>query len=163
MRLVLALWALAATALLVSPAPAPWAVSLVDVAEQAGLWAVSVYGGLEQKRFIIETNGAGVAFVDVDDDGWVDALVLNGTRLQEGKREDKVWPPGQAPTSQLYRNNHDGTFTDVTDPLRSREDRAGPRPFARGTTTTTGRSTSSSPTTGRTSCTAIAETVASRT
>jgi len=115
MRLMLlSLSALASSAMLLSPPPAPWAVTLVDVAERAGLRGVSVYGGLERKRFIIETNGAGVAFVDVDDDGWVDALVLNGTRLEDGKREDKAWPRGQAPTSHLYRNNHDGTFTDVT-------------------------------------------------
>jgi hypothetical protein len=110
------LWALASTALLLSPpaAPAPWPVSLVDVAERAGLRHPSVYGGLEEKRFIIETNGAGVAFLDYDNDGWVDVLVLNGTRLKEGSREDMVWPAGQAPVSHLYRNNHDGTFTDVS-------------------------------------------------
>src|SRR6266702_2252058 len=49
------------------------------------------------------------------DDGWVDALVLSGTRLREGAREDATWPAGEAPTNRLYRNNHDGTFTDVTD------------------------------------------------
>jgi hypothetical protein len=86
----------------------------VEVGAQAGLRDASVYGGVERKRFIIETNGAGVALVDVDNDGWVDALVLNGTRLEEGTRRDKAWPPGQAPTSHLYHNNRDGTFTDVT-------------------------------------------------
>jgi enediyne biosynthesis protein E4 len=96
------------------PEPAPWPVTLVDVAGPAGLGDASVYGGLERKRFIIETNGAGVAWVDVDNDGWVDALVLNGTRLEEGARKDATWPPGHAPTSHLYRNNRDGTFTDVT-------------------------------------------------
>jgi hypothetical protein len=40
--------------------------------------------------------------------------VLNGTRLKEGAREDMVWPAGQAPTSHLYHNNRDGTFTDVS-------------------------------------------------
>jgi hypothetical protein len=104
------------------PAP-PWPVSLVDVAEKAGLRRPSVYGGLEQKRFIIETNGAGAAFVDVDADGWVDALVLNGTRLAEGKREDERWPPEKAPKSHLYRNQRDGTFEDVT--ARSGLDKTG--------------------------------------
>jgi hypothetical protein len=94
--------------------PGAWPVTLVDVARQAGLTRPSVYGGLEQKRFIIETNGAGVAFVDVDGDTWADALVLNGTRLEDGARRDRAWPKGQAPTNQLYRNNRDGTFTDVT-------------------------------------------------
>jgi hypothetical protein len=89
-------------------------VSLVDVADRAGLRRPSVYGGLEAKRFIIETNGAGVAFVDVDGDTWVDVVVLNGTRLEEGARRDQAWPEGQAPTSHLYRNNRNGTFTDIT-------------------------------------------------
>src|SRR5439155_26110341 len=67
-----------------------------------------------RKRFIIETNGAGTAFLDYDNDGWIDALVLSGTRLKEGTREQETYGPGQAPTSHLYRNNRDGTFTDVT-------------------------------------------------
>jgi enediyne biosynthesis protein E4 len=95
-------------------------VSLVDVAEKAGLKSVSVYGGLDRKRFIIETNGAGVAFFDYDNDGWVDALVLSGTRLEEGARREKVWPAREAPTNRLYRNDRDGTFTDVTDRARLR-------------------------------------------
>jgi enediyne biosynthesis protein E4 len=95
--------------------PPPWPVTLVDVAATAGLTHPSVYGGLERKRFIIETNGAGVAFLDYDRDGWVDALVLGGTRLLEGARQDAAWPRGEEPTNRLYRNNRDGTFRDVTD------------------------------------------------
>src|SRR5438093_6429727 len=91
-----------------------WPVSLIDVAERAGLKGVSVYGDVDRKRFIIETNGAGVAFLDYDNDGWVDALVLNGTRLKPGTREAETYAPGKAPLSRLYRNNHDGTFRDVT-------------------------------------------------
>ena len=91
-----------------------WGVSLVDVAARAGLTPPSVYGGLDHKRFIIETNGAGVALFDYDNDGWLDALVLSGTRLEEGSRADKAWPRGQAPTNRLYRNQH-GRFVDVTD------------------------------------------------
>jgi hypothetical protein len=95
--------------------PSSWPVRLVDVAAKAGLTGVSVYGGVDRKRFIIETNGAGVAFLDYDDDGWLDALVLSGTRLEEGARQEKAWPGGEAPTNRLYRNNHDGTFADATD------------------------------------------------
>ena len=91
-----------------------WPVSFVDVAAQAGLRDTIVYGGLEQKRFIIETNGAGVAFVDVDNDGWLDVFLLNGTRLEEGTRRDRVWPEREAPVSRLYLNRRDGTFRDVT-------------------------------------------------
>ena len=53
----------------------------MDVAERAGLRQASVYGGIDRKRFIIETNGAGVAWLDYDDDGKLDAFVLSGTRL----------------------------------------------------------------------------------
>jgi enediyne biosynthesis protein E4 len=97
-----------------SPDAAPWAVRFEDVAQPAGLTDASVYGGETKKRFIIETNGAGVALVDVDNDGWLDAFVLNGTRLQEGTRIAVEWPRGKAPTSHLYRNRRDGTFVDIT-------------------------------------------------
>ena len=98
-----------------SAGPPPWPVTFVDVAERAGLHFPSIYGGLEQKRFIIETNGAGAALFDYDGDGWLDALVLSGTRLQEGTRTELSWPAGQEPTNRLYRNNRDGTFADVTE------------------------------------------------
>jgi hypothetical protein len=83
-------------------------VTFVDAAQSAGLTSPTIYGGVEHKRYIIETNGCGVAFFDYDGDGWIDALLLNGTRL-EG------FPRGQAPTLRLYRNKRDGAFQDVTD------------------------------------------------
>jgi hypothetical protein len=92
----------------------PWPVRFTDVAEAAGLTRPSIYGEVERKRFIIETNGCGTAFVDYDRDGWVDALVLSGTRLVPGGRTDATWPAEKAPLSRLYRNRHDGTFEDVT-------------------------------------------------
>jgi hypothetical protein len=105
----------AAALLLVLAASAISFPAFVDVAEKAGLRQRSIYGGVEEKRFIIETNGAGVAWIDYDNDGWIDALVLSGTRLEEGTRHEVRWPEGQAPTNRLYRNRHDGTFEDVTD------------------------------------------------
>jgi enediyne biosynthesis protein E4 len=93
---------------------AAWPVALVDVADRAGLREPSIYGGIDRKRFIIETNGAGAAFLDYDNDGWIDALVPSGTRLRDGARADQTFPSGQAPLSRLYRNNHDGTFSDQT-------------------------------------------------
>jgi enediyne biosynthesis protein E4 len=91
-----------------------WLATFTDVATEAGLTRPIVYGGVDRKRFIIETNGAGVALVDVDRDGWLDIFVLSGTRLQENARADVKWTAG-APTNRLYRNRRDGTFEDVTD------------------------------------------------
>jgi enediyne biosynthesis protein E4 len=127
MRVVMgALVALLLTAPPLSPparaAESPW-TTLVDVAAAAGLRRPSVYGGVDEKRFILETNGAGVAFIDYDNDGWLDALVLNGTRLTPGGRTDAEWPKGRAPVSHLYHNARNGTFTDVT--ARSGLDKTG--------------------------------------
>ena len=97
-----------------APGDARWPVHLVDVAREAGLTVPSIYGGVERKRFIIETNGAGVALVDVDGDGALDALVLSGTRLRDGARDNHVWPRGDEPTARLYRNRGRGTFADIT-------------------------------------------------
>jgi hypothetical protein len=88
--------------------------TFTDIAAPAGLTVPSVYGGLEKKRFIIETNGAGVAWVDVDHDGWLDALVLGGTRLTEGARVEDTRIAAAGPTTRLYRNTGHGTFADVT-------------------------------------------------
>ena len=79
----------------------------VDIAEKAGLTMNIVYGGVDTKKYIIETTGTGVAIFDYDNDGWPDIFIVNGTTL-EG------FSAAKAPTSHLYRNNHDGTFTDVT-------------------------------------------------
>src|SRR4051812_14454676 len=108
-----ALAALAAAALLTVHGGDAWPVSFTDVAAAAGLRATSTYGGIDRKRFIIETNGAGVAFFDYDNDGWTDALVLNGVRLKNGTREVETYPAGAAPVSHLYHNVR-GAFTDVS-------------------------------------------------
>jgi hypothetical protein len=79
----------------------------IDEAEKAGLRMVNVFGGKSEKKYIIETTGTGVAIFDYDNDGWPDIFFVNGTTLAG-------FPPGSAPTNHLYRNNHDGTFTDVT-------------------------------------------------
>jgi len=78
-----------------------------DVAQKAGLTMTTVFGGIDKKKYIIETTGTGVAIFDYDNDGWPDIFIVNGTTL-EG------FPTEKAPTNHLYRNNHDGTFTDVT-------------------------------------------------
>jgi hypothetical protein len=91
-----------------APAPSqrPFPARLADVAEGAGLGSPVIYGGVERKKYILEANGCGCAFIDYDNDGWMDIFLLSGTRL-EGD-------PPEA-TNRLYKNNRDGTFTDVTD------------------------------------------------
>ena len=89
------------------PAPQAPPANFVDVAEKAGLTMINVFGGIDTKKYIIETTGTGVAIFDYDNDGWPDILVINGTTLQG-------FPPGKGPMNHLYRNNHDGTFADVT-------------------------------------------------
>jgi enediyne biosynthesis protein E4 len=80
----------------------------VGEAAKAGLTAKNVFGGVDTKKYIIETTGTGVAIFDYDNDGWPDVFVVNGTTL------DPLAKGTAAPTNHLYHNNHDGTFTDVT-------------------------------------------------
>ena len=83
-------------------------VQFIDVAKEAGLNTMNVWGGIDRKRYIIEAKGSGLAFFDYDNDGWLDIYLTNGTRFNAN------WKPGEEPTSHLYKNNRDGTFTDVS-------------------------------------------------
>jgi len=83
------------------------AVSFVNIGRECGLNAKTIFGGEHKNKYLLETTGCGVAFYDYDNDGWLDIFLVNGTRL-EG------FPAGTEPTSHLFRNNRDGTFTDVT-------------------------------------------------
>ena len=81
-------------------------IQFEDIAPKAGLTARHVTGG-DDKKYILETTGSGVALFDYDNDGYLDIFLVNGTML-EG------FAQGQEPTSHLYHNNKNGTFTDVT-------------------------------------------------
>ena len=83
-------------------------VNFVNVAKESGLKATTVFGGEHKNKYLLETTGCGVAFYDYDNDGWLDIFLVNGSRL-EG------FPAGQTPTNRLFKNNRDGTFTDVTE------------------------------------------------
>ena len=84
---------------------APPAIQFHDVTQQAGIHFVHNNGAFG-KKYLPETMGPGVAFIDYDNDGWPDIFLVNGMD----------WPGhGQRhSTPKLYHNNHDGTFTDVT-------------------------------------------------
>ncbi len=91
-----------------TPAPPYGGVSFVNVAKSAGLVHQTVFGGEGKNLYLLETTGCGVAFFDYDNDGWLDIFVVNGTRVEGFSK-------GQEPTNHLYRNNRDGTFSDVTE------------------------------------------------
>ncbi len=103
------LWRWRRPLLLDSKASGTDTVKFVDVAKEAGLNVPNVWGSDTNKRYIIEAKGSGIAFFDYDNDGWLDIYLTNGTRLGE------KWPEAKAPTSQLFKNNRDGTFTNVTE------------------------------------------------
>jgi hypothetical protein len=78
-----------------------------NVARKGGLNAVTVFGGQETNKDLLETTGCGIAFLDYNNDGFPDIFQVNGSVL-EG------FPNGQEPTNHLYRNRGNGTFADVT-------------------------------------------------
>ena len=79
-----------------------------DVTKAAGLSRWKHVMGTPQKKYILETDGSGVGLIDYDNDGWLDIYLVNGSTYKalDGKEP--------APHAALFRNNHDGTFTDVT-------------------------------------------------
>jgi len=90
-----------------TPATSDPGVAFLNVARESGLNVKTIFGGEHKNKYLLETTGCGIAFYDYDHDGWLDIFIVNGSRL-EG------FPPGGEPTSHLFRNNRDGTFTDVT-------------------------------------------------
>jgi hypothetical protein len=81
-------------------------VRLVDIAAPSGLTLPNTFGGKEKKTYILESTGNGAAIFDYDGDGANDILIANGTTLDRG-----AGPPR---TTQLYRNDGHGKFTDVS-------------------------------------------------
>jgi enediyne biosynthesis protein E4 len=85
----------------------PLGVTFVDVVKGSGLDVETIFGGVRSNKYLLETTGCGLAFYDYDNDGWLDVFMVNGWRL-EG------FPKGHEPHCRLFKNNRDGTFTDVT-------------------------------------------------
>jgi hypothetical protein len=85
----------------------PLGLQFLDVAAQSGLNAKTIFGGEGKNKYLLETTGSGVAFYDYDHDGWLDIFLVNGWRLEGFAKTNE-------PTCHLFKNNRDGTFTDVT-------------------------------------------------
>jgi anaerobic selenocysteine-containing dehydrogenase len=83
----------------------PFHSRFTDIAHEAGLRLPTIYGPVDHKDYIMEAVGCGCAFIDYDNDGWIDIFLLCGTR--------RGTVPAAA-TNRLYHNNRDGTFTDIT-------------------------------------------------
>jgi hypothetical protein len=97
----------AAPAARTGPSGRPFPVSFSDVASDAGVRMKFASGSEQSKKYIVEANGTGVAFLDYDNDGRQDLYLVNGSTL-EG------FPEGQAPTNRLFHNEGGGRFVDVT-------------------------------------------------
>ena len=95
----------AASALLPAAAELHPFSRFTDIGRSAGLTETMFYGDSDKATYIFEVMGGGCAFLDYDNDGWLDIFVLGGRRLD-------IIPSGAS--NRLYRNNRDGTFTDVT-------------------------------------------------
>jgi hypothetical protein len=84
-------------------------VVFVDVTKKSGLDRFRHVSGSPEKNLILEAPGSGVAIFDYDNDGWPDIYLVNGSTFDALRGKEK---PARA---ALYHNNHDGTFTDVTE------------------------------------------------
>src|ERR1039457_6898841 len=84
-------------------------IVFIDDSEKAKLTQWTHKMGTPEKGYIIETKGSGVGLIDFDNDGWLDIYVVNGSTVNA--LDGKETPPHAA----LFRNNHDGTFTDVAE------------------------------------------------
>jgi enediyne biosynthesis protein E4 len=90
-----------------------------DITKSSGLAKWHHTMGTPQKPYILETVGSGVSLIDYDNDGWLDIYLVNGATYDS--LSGKVTPPHAA----LFHNNHDGTFTDVTEKAGVPNDRWG--------------------------------------
>ena len=90
-----------------------------DVTKSAGLSGWIHKMGVPQKQFIVETNGSGVCLIDYNNDRWLDIYLVNGSTF------DALDDKEPTPHAALFRNNHDGTFTDVSKEANVQNDRWG--------------------------------------
>ncbi|HLH03065.1 MAG TPA: CRTAC1 family protein [Bryobacteraceae bacterium] len=90
-------------------------VTFTDITRQTGIHFKDTNSATPEK-YLIETMTGGVALIDYDNDGYPDIFVVNGARIHSGQKDGEA-PDKSAPDTwnRLYHNNHDGTFTDVTE------------------------------------------------
>ncbi len=89
------------------------AIHFRDVSKEAGVTPIIISGGRE-KKYVLEVNGSGACWFDYNNDGYMDLYLVNGATIEE--LQGKV-PPGKH-HNYLFRNNRNGTFTDVTEQAR---------------------------------------------
>jgi enediyne biosynthesis protein E4 len=100
--------ALALAAVALAGAPSVSAIRFENIAQKAGVNFITRNSPTANKNQI-ETMVAGVALLDYDGDGWLDIYLVNGAAIPSLQKESPAY------WNRLYRNNHDGTFTDVTE------------------------------------------------
>lgn len=108
MRYFIIILALGSGVLRLATAPAPSAIRFENIASKAGVNFITQNSPTPNKNQI-ETMVAGVALLDYDGDGWLDIYLVNGAAIPSLQKESPAY------WNRLYRNNHDGTFTDVTE------------------------------------------------
>src|SRR5437868_7288068 len=107
-------WMLAAAAVLaLAFASAP--SQFVETGASSGL-KFQFQNSATSRKYLIETMGGGLAIFDYDNDGWPDVFFVNGAALHDPQPDSP--PPDKSATkfwNRLFRNNRDGSFTDVTE------------------------------------------------
>ena len=120
------------------PSGLPFNAHFTDVAAKAGLQAITVYGESDRKEYIVETLGCGCAFLDFDNDGWLDVFLLSGSQTSQTLPRAPVIASTKIIAMAAFTRCHraGGTF----------RSQVGPAAFALATTTTTVLTICSSPT-----------------
>jgi hypothetical protein len=108
MRYFIIIVALGLTALRLATAPTPPAIRFENITAKSGVNFITRNSPTPNKNQI-ETMVAGVALLDYDGDGWLDIYLVNGAAIPSLQKESPAY------WNRLYHNNHDGTFTDVTE------------------------------------------------
>lgn len=100
---------LVTTALAIAFSSQPPGIKFSEVGRAAGIHGVTICGGSE-KKFLVESNGSGLCWLDYNNDGWMDLYIVNGSRLEYMRMPP---PQEERPRNYLYRNNAGTTFTEV--------------------------------------------------